>query len=98
MTNQTEQRNEVSAAYASMIGEAIESTVKRRIIEIEGDAPNKEKMKKHGEREVSPNGIVRYFWKGEPIAEFEPAGFREDGGWRDAVLSEVRALSEMAVK
>lgn len=82
-------RTKISNDYRAMIEGVIEQTCIKRIEEIEGRVPDTDEIKANGNLHLcEANGIAQYAWKGQPICQFEPAGF-SPSGWRDAKVMEI---------
>lgn len=88
--NQPQQtREQISVAYRQMIASVIEETCVKRIEQIEGRVPSNDELKAHGIMHIcDTNGTVQYLWRGQPICQYEPAGY-SPGGWHDAIIMEL---------
>lgn len=87
----TDTANEITAAYRGMITSTIERLCIKRIEEEEGRVPNTAEINEHGDILLDPEtGSTVFQWKGVPICELVTAGYKADGKWSDAVISEFR--------
>ena len=87
----TEPTNEIAAAYRAMITSAVERVCIKRIEEEEGRVPSADEISEHGDILLDPEtGSTVFQWTKGPICELVTAGYKADGKWHDAVISEFR--------
>lgn len=87
----TKATNAITAAYREMVTSTIEQICIKRIEEEEGHVPCSDEIKEYGDILLDPEtGSTVFQWRGEPICELVAAGYKADGKWGDAVISEFR--------
>lgn len=89
----TEQRKinaRICGDYRNLVVGLIDRSFIGRVEEEEGRVVTAEEVKEHGQKCISPDGIVHFKWRDKLVLEFIPAGYDEHGDWRDAEIGEVR--------